>query len=153
MKTILFLCTGNYYRSRFAEEVFNFHAKKNGLAWRADSAGLKVVETRLQNPGPISHYTIGALEDIQIVPEGHSREPKQAMDTLLESADLIIATSLVEHKPMVEERIPQFANRINYWEVEDIEFEDPKSALQKLYSSTLDLIDQLEEPLSSGAPS
>jgi len=23
MKTVLFLCTGNFYRSRFAEEVFN----------------------------------------------------------------------------------------------------------------------------------
>ena len=26
MKTVLFLCTGNYYRSRFAEIFFNWHA-------------------------------------------------------------------------------------------------------------------------------
>ena len=25
-KTVLFLCTGNYYRSRFAEELFNHEA-------------------------------------------------------------------------------------------------------------------------------
>ena len=32
-KTILFLCTGNYYRSRFAEVLFNSVAGKMGLPW------------------------------------------------------------------------------------------------------------------------
>jgi len=35
--TVLFLCTGNYYRSRFAEILFNAVAAKEGLGWRADS--------------------------------------------------------------------------------------------------------------------
>ena len=26
LQTVIFLCTGNYYRSRFAEEVFNYRA-------------------------------------------------------------------------------------------------------------------------------
>ena len=30
-KTILFLCTGNYYRSRFAEILFNSVAGRMGL--------------------------------------------------------------------------------------------------------------------------
>jgi protein-tyrosine-phosphatase len=38
--TILFLCTGNYYRSRFAEVLFNSVADKMGLPWRAASRGL-----------------------------------------------------------------------------------------------------------------
>ena len=37
---VLFLCTGNYYRSRFAEAVFNSVAARMGLSWRASSRGL-----------------------------------------------------------------------------------------------------------------
>jgi len=33
-RTVLFLCTGNYYRSRFAEELFNHKVAAHGLAVR-----------------------------------------------------------------------------------------------------------------------
>jgi protein-tyrosine phosphatase len=39
-KQILFLCTGNYYRSRYAEDFFNFYPRSEGLAWRAFSRRL-----------------------------------------------------------------------------------------------------------------
>ena len=42
MNLLLFICTGNYYRSRFAEAVFNHHAKQRGLPWRAFSRGLAI---------------------------------------------------------------------------------------------------------------
>jgi protein-tyrosine-phosphatase len=42
-KTVLFLCTGNYYRSRFAEVLFNSVAGKLGLSWVASSRGLALV--------------------------------------------------------------------------------------------------------------
>ena len=37
---VLFLCTGNYYRSRFAEMLFNALASRKDLDWTADSRGL-----------------------------------------------------------------------------------------------------------------
>ena len=40
VKTVLFLCTGNYYRSRFAEELFNHQAERADLDWIAQSRGL-----------------------------------------------------------------------------------------------------------------
>ena len=39
-RTVLFLCTGNYYRSRFAEILFDSVAVKMGLPWKASSRGL-----------------------------------------------------------------------------------------------------------------
>ena len=32
-KTVVFVCTGNYYRSRFCEYLFDALAKKAGLCW------------------------------------------------------------------------------------------------------------------------
>ena len=40
LKRLLFLCTGNYYRSRYAEILFNAIASTIRLTWRADSCGL-----------------------------------------------------------------------------------------------------------------
>ncbi|MSR59513.1 MAG: low molecular weight phosphatase family protein, partial [Planctomycetaceae bacterium] len=54
MPTVLFLCTGNYYRSRFAEVYFNWLAAQRGSVWRADSFGLALDPN---NPGPLSGHT------------------------------------------------------------------------------------------------
>src|SRR5439155_1064530 len=56
---LLFLCTGNYYRSRFAEIVFNELARKFGLNWSAFSRAL-AIETGGYNVGPISRHTVAA---------------------------------------------------------------------------------------------
>ena len=50
---VLFLCTGNYYRSRYAEEVFNYITKVEGLAWRAFSRGV-AERGSPENIGPMS---------------------------------------------------------------------------------------------------
>src|SRR5262245_31370231 len=39
---LLFLCTGNYYRSRFAELLFNARAATHALPWQAFSRGLAI---------------------------------------------------------------------------------------------------------------
>ena len=60
-KLVLFLCTGNYYRSRFAESLFNSVAGKMGLPWRASSRGL-ALERGVNNVGPMAAAAIKALE-------------------------------------------------------------------------------------------
>lgn len=60
-KTVLFLCTGNYYRSRFAEILFNSVAGKMGLPWRASSRGL-ALERGVNNVGPMAVVAVKALE-------------------------------------------------------------------------------------------
>ncbi len=58
---ILFLCTGNYYRSRLAEELLRYNAREADLEIECDSAGLGKIPN-LSNPGPIG---IAALEYLQ----------------------------------------------------------------------------------------
>src|SRR5262249_57225544 len=59
-KTVLFLCTGNYYRSRFAEALFNSVAGRMGLPWRASSRGL-ALERGVNNVGPMAVSAGGAV--------------------------------------------------------------------------------------------
>src|SRR5689334_10207605 len=74
MKTVLFLCTGNYYRSRFAEELFNHWAEQYALDWAARSRAL-AIERGKANVGPISRLVVHALEKKGIQPQGHARMP------------------------------------------------------------------------------
>ncbi|WP_259235282.1 arsenate reductase/protein-tyrosine-phosphatase family protein [Bradyrhizobium elkanii] len=55
MKRVLFLCTGNYYRSRYAEELFNHLARAEQLAWRASSRGA-AERGSPDNVGPMSVF-------------------------------------------------------------------------------------------------
>lgn len=70
MKNLLFLCTGNYYRSRFCEEYFNHRAVRHGLIWRADSRGLAPDVTVFGNVGPLSPYTLSGVERAGRQPRG-----------------------------------------------------------------------------------
>jgi protein-tyrosine phosphatase len=55
MKALLFICTGNYYRSRFAELYFRHLATKHELNWHVYSRGL---EPDQANEGMLSRHTI-----------------------------------------------------------------------------------------------
>jgi hypothetical protein len=65
VRTVLFLCTGNYYRSRFAEVFFNHHGAKAGLTWRAVSRGL-AIEFGVHNVGPLSAHAALRLRELGI---------------------------------------------------------------------------------------
>ncbi len=64
-KTVLFLCTGNYYRNRFAEILFNSVAGKMGLPWQASSKGL-ALERGVNNVGPMAVAAIKVLEALGV---------------------------------------------------------------------------------------
>src|SRR6202162_592262 len=85
-KTVLFLCTGNYYRSRFAEVLFNSVAGKMGLPWRAFSRGL-ALERGVNNVGPVAVSAVQALEVLGVrAVDAVTRLPAQVTTDDLERA-------------------------------------------------------------------
>src|ERR1700749_171652 len=121
VQRVLFLCTGNYYRSRYAEELFNHLAKSEGLPWRAFSRGVAAIQPPA-NLGTISRFTLKALRAKAISPEGAERVPRPCVVLDFDDAQLVIALKEAEHRPMIERRFPEVANRVSYWHVDDIEF-------------------------------
>ncbi|EDY83536.1 hypothetical protein VDG1235_3163 [Verrucomicrobiia bacterium DG1235] len=144
-RKILFLCTGNYYRSRFAEETFNHLAKKSGLDWEADSAGLMVPESKEHNIGPISEHAIAALKRAKIPPLKATRFPSQATDEDFDRSALTIALCQREHQPMLNNLFPQRLNDIVFWHTEDIPLEIPEKATQQILDGIRRLIDRLSK--------
>jgi predicted translation initiation factor SUI1 len=118
-RTVLFLCTGNYYRSRFAEALFNSVAGKMGLPWRASSRGL-ALERGANNVGPMAASAIRALEAHGVsAAEAVTRLPAQVTADDLEGAALIVALKHAEHLPLLQERFPAWAEKAEFWHVDD----------------------------------
>ncbi len=145
MKTVLFLCTGNYYRSRFAEELFNALAQRAGLAWRADSAGL-LVDHGTGNIGPISSNALRALALRRITVAPPLRFPRPVRTCDLAGADRVIALNESEHRLMLEEQFPGWAELAEYWHIPDLAEAPPGVSLGALARKVEILIQELRQP-------
>ena len=136
MKKILFLCTGNYYRSRFSEEYFNYHSKKQSLNWLADSMGIQRDFTGNGNVGPIAVQTLAKLAELDISPVGHLRMPKNVQTEHFEQYDRVIAVSVDEHRPMLSAIWPESVlAKVEYFEVEDLHIYGHEVAFPRLLAS------------------
>lgn len=137
-KTILFLCTGNYYRSRYAEVLFVSVARKMGLPWVASSRGL-ALERGVNDVGPMAAPAIKSLEAMGVRDtERCGRLPAQVTIEELGHADVIIALKHTEHLPLLQERFPAFAERVEFWHIDDA-----PEALDLIESKIMDLIARL----------
>jgi protein-tyrosine phosphatase len=118
-KMVLFLCTGNYYRSRFAEALFNSVAGKMGLPWRASSRGL-ALERGVHNVGPMAASAVQALAAMGVrAGDALTRMPAQVTTGDLEGAALVVALKHAEHLPLLQERFPAWAEKVEFWHVDD----------------------------------
>jgi protein-tyrosine phosphatase len=148
--TVLFLCTGNYYRSRHAEEVFNHLAAEAGLAWGATSRGL-ALEFGVNNVGPMSRAARARLTALGIPHGPDPRMPLPVTELDLTGAELVVALKELEHRPLLAERFPAWADRVEYWAVHDVDFAAPDVALPEIEGHVRALVARLATGPGTGS--
>ena len=130
-RTVLFLCTGNYYRSRHAEVVFDHQAKAARLSWRAASRGL-ALEFGVNNVGPMSKATAARLAALGIPHEPYVRFPISLTEADLAAAHLVVALKEAEHRPLLARKFPGWEGRVTYWHVHDLDQSGPAEAIAEI---------------------
>jgi protein-tyrosine phosphatase len=141
-KKILFLCTGNYYRSRYAEELFNHLAVQSKLDWEATSRAL-AIERGKDNVGPIARATVAALVADDISPAGAERMPLSCTADDLSAADVVVAVKEDEHRELLALRYTGWEDRVVYWHVHDVDMAHPDVALAELKQHVTDLVREI----------
>jgi len=128
---VLFICTGNYYRSRHAEAVLNWRARREGLAVRAFSRGL-LTSLVADEPASLSPHTAARLAALGIPCDLTAPAPLQLAEEDLRVAHLAVAMRRGEHRALMRREHPKWADRIDYWDVEDIDEGPPARALARI---------------------
>jgi len=144
LRTILFLCSGNYYRSRFAELVFNERARAAGLGWVADSAGLLPADL-LAELDPISPSVLQRAREIGMALEGSPRSPRPVSREDFEGAHRVIALKEAEHRPLMRRNFPDWEDRIVYWTVHDVDVSPPSETLPLIEDAVIGLVEELRK--------
>jgi protein-tyrosine phosphatase len=139
---VLFLCSGNYYRSRFAEAFFNHHAARQGIAWRAESRGFRLSP---KNVGPISAHAVRGLEERGISLEVPHRSPQVANEQDLADSHLVVALKEGEHRPLMRQHFADWVERVEYWRIDDMDFAAPHVALAELEGEIHKLLARLAD--------
>ena len=143
MATILFLCTGNYYRSRFAEEYFNYLAKLSNLEINAFSRAISQDLTNNGNVGNIAKEVVEILTGINVPCHTKGRRPISVNTTELDQSDYVYALDKTEHKPMIASGFADFANKVNYLTIGDVHIEPVYVAAVKLVKQIDKLVKEL----------
>jgi len=141
MPKILFICTANYYRSRFAEGVFNHLAHRRGLSWSAFSRGLMPEEA----PPGLSPHAANGLRLVGVAEEFYPAEKTPLASEDFEKADRVIALKKDEHEPMIRERFPDQLAQVEFWDVSDIPHVSPPEAMLQIKENIETLLGELEK--------
>jgi protein-tyrosine phosphatase len=71
------------------------------------------------------------------------RLPLPVSEADLAAADRIIAVKEAEHRPMFEAKFPQWADRVEFWHVHDLDCATPDVAIPHLEREVARLIERL----------
>ncbi len=140
---VLFLCTGNFYRSRYAELLFNHLALEMGIACRAFSRGL-ALELGIYNIGPISYGVVAALDKMRIPHPDEFPFPLPVRENDLAQAEHIVALKEAEHRELLRVRFPGWEDRVDYWHIHDTDQATVAEALAEIEQNVRNLVQRLD---------
>ena len=144
MHNILFVCTANIFRSRFAEEVFNFLAIKERIPAKAFSAGLKVGEYHVRK---IYRPALEQLTKFNIKPKRPNELSVHINEVQLSKYDLLICMDEAEHKPMVLSNSKLNDINFEYWDIIDEPKVQSDVSLPICFSKVKELVDGLKNKI------
>ena len=141
-RTVLFLCSGNYYRSRFAEMLFNHVSSQAESGWRAESRGLAYPFTD-HNVGPMSAHALRGLRQIKVPVVTPVRFPQPVQEADFKTAQHIVAVKENEHRSMLERTFQSWLDRVEFWHIHDLDAATPDQALPELEQAVRALHERL----------
>lgn len=144
---VLFLCTGNYYRSRFAEIMFNDLARRHGLNWSAFSRAL-AIEKGSCNVGPISPFTRKACAERGLKIPEPTPFPCGVRADDFAAAARVIALKEAEHRRYMREKFPHLESLVEYWHVHDLDASPFDEACAQIERHVSDLIHDLRRAVA-----
>jgi hypothetical protein len=109
------------------------------LGWSSFSRGFQ----ESNREAPISPHAIARLHNKNIF-SNHVRYPIQLKPSDLALAHRVILLDQQEHQPMIEHEYSEWSDYVEYWNIQDVEFEAPHSALERLDRKVDLLISDLE---------
>ena len=141
MHNILFVCTANIFRSRFAEEVFNFLAAEERIPAKAFSAGLKVGEYHVKK---IYRPALEQLTKFNIKPKRPNELSVHINEVQLSKYDQLICMDEADHKPMVLSNSKLNDINFEYWDIIDEPKVQSDISLPICFSKVKELVDGLK---------
>jgi protein-tyrosine phosphatase len=140
---VLFICTGNYYRSRFAEALFNYYADLAALPWHAISRGF----TPHLIPGDLAPQVEEALWMRGISPNYVSEDKQALRHEDLKESDRVIALQEDEHRLLMRLHFPAWVDEIEYWSTSGTARAGMFATLPVIEAQVQDLVAELAREL------